>query len=94
MSEKQDTPLNNHGNITRKTWQEFRDTVLFLMMNSFLHIFGWTIVVQLEDGEIIDVYPARTKFRGFTEKSMDFSYFQITKYMKDNAKDLYKNWEQ
>ena len=63
------------------------------MMNSFLHIFGWAIVTSIEDGEIKEVYLARTKFRGFPEKSTETAYLNITKYMKDNAKDLYDEFE-
>ena len=77
--------------VTRKTWNEFRETGLFLLVNQFLHIFGWTLVVEIaEDGEVTECYPARTKFRGFGEKSISAAYQKVSKYMVDNAAELYE----
>lgn len=77
--------------VTRKTWNEFRETGLFLLVNQFLHIFGWTLVVEVaEDGEVTECYPARTKFRGFGEKSISAAYQRVSKYMADNATELYE----
>jgi hypothetical protein len=59
-------------------------------MNSILHTFGWAIVVSFnEDGEINEAYPARCKFRGFTEEINDSGYEKIGKYLKDNGKEIY-----
>ena len=76
--------------ITRKSWAEFRATGLLLIINQFLHIFGWAIVVEVEkeNGEIVNCYPARCKFRGFDEKSTEQAYKEISKYMDDNSEDL------
>ena len=41
-----------------------------------------------EDGEIINVFPARVKFRGFNEESNTNGYIKISKYMKENADEL------
>lgn len=77
--------------VTRKTWNEFRETGLFLLVNQFLHIFGWTLVVEVaEDEEVTECYPARTKFRGFGENSISAAYQRISKYMADNAAELYE----
>ena len=77
--------------ITKKTWNEFRETGLFLLVNQFLHIFGWALVIEAtEDGEVIDCYPARTKFRGFGEESVSEAYQKVSKYMADNAAELYE----
>lgn len=52
--------------VEKKGWKEFRDTGLLWFINSILHLFGWAIVIAInEDGEITDAYPARVKFRGF-----------------------------
>ena len=50
-----------------------------------LHTFGWAIVVEEESGRIIDVYPARVKYRGFTEKCNEEGYIRVSQYIKDNA---------
>ena len=76
--------------ITEKTWEEFRETGLLLIINQILHIFGWAIAFEFKDGEIISVYPARVKYRGFSEESTDKGYTDISKYMVDNAKELLK----
>ena len=81
--------------ITKKSWKEFRETGLFWLMNTTLHTFGWSIVVDLdEDGEVKEVYPARVKFRGFSEISNEIGYKKVSKYMKENADELFKEIEE
>ena len=74
--------------IKKKTWKEFRDTGLLWWINMILHTFGWTIVYEIDDGEITNVYPARTKFRGFSESSITKGFINVTNYMKNNIDDL------
>lgn len=77
--------------VNKKTWQEFRNTGLFWWINMILHTFGWAIVMDIEeDGTITNVYPARIKFRGFDLESNDEGYRKVSKYMTDNAKELWK----
>jgi len=72
-----------------KTWQNFRDSGLFWWINMMLHTFGWAIVVEVEkDGSISKAYPARVKFRGFSEADNTEGYKKISKYLVENAKDL------
>ena len=74
--------------IKEKTWEEFRKTGLLLFVNQILHIFGWAIVCEIDNGITIKVYPARVKFRGFSENSTKIAYEEITKYMVDNDEEL------
>ena len=74
--------------IKKKTWKEFKDTGLLWWINMILHTFGWVIVYEINDGEIIEVYPARTKFRGFSESSTTKGFINVTNYMKNNIDDL------
>ena len=74
--------------VTEKSWEEFRETGLFFFINSFLHIFGWAMVMAIDNGKILRVYPARVKFRGFDEKSTEKAYLQITEYMNNNSSVL------
>jgi len=75
--------------VQRKEWSEFRETGLFLLMNQFLHIFGWAIVVEISfDGKVKASYPARVRFRGFDEKSSSAAYCKVAEYMVTNAKAL------
>lgn len=74
--------------VTEKTWDEFRNVGFFVFINSFLHIFGWAIVMEIDNEKISRVYPARVKFRGFNEKSTEKAYLQITEYMNKNSSIL------
>lgn len=77
--------------ITKKSWNEFRDSGLLFITNQFLHIFGYALVYSFNDnGEIEEVYPARVKFRGFGDKQIEEGYQKISKYMMDNAVELEK----
>lgn len=76
--------------VTPKNWNEFRKTGLALIINQFLHIFGWAIVFEVneETGEVTSCYPARVKFRGFDERTTEEAYRNVSQYMEDNAKEL------
>lgn len=79
--------------VGRKTWEEFRDSKLLWFMNTILHTFGWAIVVESDGGVITDVYPARVKFRGFSEKINTEGYIGLSKYIKENCEELLKEAE-
>lgn len=69
------------GNKT-KNWKEFRETGLFLFVNSFLHIFGWQINLVIDnEGKVSSVYPDRTANCGFSEESMERAYLRIKKHI-------------
>ena len=78
--------------VNRKTWDEFRQAGLLWFINSILHVFGWAIVIELEEGsdKVTNVYPARVRFRGFSEKSIQEGFIKVHKYMMDNSGELYK----
>lgn len=79
--------------IKKKEWSEFRKTGLLVFVNSFLHIFGWCIVLEIDEDQIIDVYPARTGFRGFDTDTTSKSYISLSNYIKDNIDDIVKEAE-
>lgn len=74
--------------VCRKTWEEFRETGLLFFINQILHVFGWAITVDIVDNEIKDAYPARVKFRGFDNKTVDQGYTKVTRFLKDNIDEL------
>ena len=74
--------------VTKKTWQEFRDTGLFWWINSILHTFGWAICVEFKDGIITNSFPARVKFRGFDEKNNTAGYIRVAEYIKQHADEI------
>lgn len=67
--------------IEKKTWEEFRETGLLWLINTTLHVFGWCIVYETKTGE---AYPARTKFRGFSNESDTKGYRMVSAYLQEN----------
>jgi uncharacterized protein YfbU (UPF0304 family) len=75
--------------VNKKSWKEFRETGLLWFINTILHMFGWAIVVNINDkNEIIETYPARVKFRGFDENSNTEGYIKVTKFLNENIKEI------
>jgi len=69
--------------VKEKSWTEFRDTGLVVFINQLLHIFGWAIVFEMNDnGDINRVFPARVKFRGFSQ--------DITLWLKSQEGNLFE----
>lgn len=66
----------------KKSWSEFRETGLFHFVNSFLHLFGWAIVLCENDDGSTEVYPARTDYRGFPQESNDRAYSRVTEFLR------------
>lgn len=78
-------------NIDKKSWEEFRSSGILWFVNRLIHVLGWSIVFEFdENGKVVNVYPARTKYRGFTEEQEDTGFVQITKYMAENCEELEK----
>lgn len=76
--------------IKRKTWKEFKSSGLLWWINMVLHTFGWAIVLEIVDGEVEDVYPARVKYRGFDEKNNTVGYQKVSMFMKNESDQLLK----
>lgn len=77
-------------NLEQRTWDEFRQTGLFMFVNTILHAFGWALTVSVEDGKVIECYPSRTKFRGFGVEDTDEMHLKIADYLAENSKDFPK----
>lgn len=75
--------------VKRKSWKEFKDNGLLWWINTILHTFGWAIVFDVEeDGTISEVYPARVKFRGFSEDVNTEGYKKVSKYLVGEVTEL------
>ena len=83
-----DTSVPDEWLPVEKSWDEFRKTGLFLLTNQFLHIFGWALTCERNNGHE-RVYPARVRYRGFAEDSQTRAYEKVQKYMVENAKTIY-----
>lgn len=76
--------------IDKKTWEEFRDSGMLFVANTILHFFGWAIVVKIEDGHLVEVNPARVKYRGFSEEVTKTCHKKVAKYLLENISELYE----
>ena len=79
--------------IEKKTWDEFRNLGLLWFVNRTLHLLGWAICVEFNDKskkEIINVYPARCKFRGFSSDIETKGFINVSKYLKENIDEIAK----
>jgi hypothetical protein len=77
--------------VKRRTWYQFRKIGLLWWVNRILHMFGWAIVFQYDNknkGALVDVYPARVKYRGFTEKLETKGFKNVSRYLKKNIVKL------
>jgi hypothetical protein len=76
--------------VERKTWEEFRAAGLLWWANRILHLFGWAIVVLVEDatGKVIDAYPARVRFRDFDRASEEEGFAALTNHLAESAGQL------
>ena len=77
--------------LDRKTWNDFLDTGLLWFVNRLLHVFGWVIVIKVDyaNGEILECWPARTKFRGFDQDTEERNFEKVAHYLKDTSAILY-----
>ena len=80
--------------ITKRTWQEFKDTGMLWWTNRFLQLFGWAIVVQVDDetNKVIEekTYAARSKFRGMSPDMDAEGFEKVTAYLQENIDELSK----
>ena len=74
----------------RKTWEEFAKSGLLWFINTSLHVFGWAIVIDRDKqtGHIVDVYPAKVGWRGFTTESNTRGYERVTQHLHENIHEL------
>lgn len=79
--------------VKETTVQEFRDTGLLLYINQILHVFGWSIGVNISDDGTQQLIPLRTKFRGFDNQTTTRNYEKIASWIRKNGEELYNEAE-
>ena len=79
--------------VQKKSWKEFRDSGFLWWINMILHTFGWAICVDVDNGEIVNAYPARVKYRGFDVKNNTAGYIKVSKFMNENEDVLLEESE-
>lgn len=75
--------------VTKKSWDEFRESGLLWWINMILHTFGWAITVDVDkEGKVTGAAPARVKYRGFDEKHNEEGYVKTTNFLKEHVDEL------
>lgn len=76
--------------IEQKTWREFQNAGMLFLCNNLLMAFGWSLVFNLDKatGMIMSCYPARVKFRGFSNDVTVKGYKLLGNYISENAEAL------
>lgn len=82
----------SHDMVQEISWEDFRDSGMLWWMNQQLHTFGLAIVVELDpvDDSVISTYPARVKFRGFSDELNSDGYIKVSEYMSKMHEQLVK----
>ena len=73
--------------LERRSWTEFKEAGLVWWVNRTLHLFGWCIVFEFDEGDFT-VYPARTDRRGFPSDTEARGFRKLTRHLRDNAHRL------
>lgn len=75
--------------IEKKTWKEFKDSKLLWWVNRSLHLFGWSIVLEVDnDRNITAAYPAKVTFRGFSQETESKNFIELSNYLKENIDEI------
>lgn len=72
------------------SWEFFWNTGITTIINSVITAFGFGLCAQRDsEGKVVNVYPARTNFRGLTEASTSIGLEHFGRFLAENAKLLY-----
>lgn len=77
-------------NLKESSWRSFLDSGMLWWANRILQPMGWVIVV-VEDEDtntITEVYPARTRYRGFSRDLDEEGFTRVSRWMKNTGAEL------
>lgn len=85
--------IEENKEVKRINWSDFRAGGFLFHINQILHPYGLAIVINVDEtnNEIVDVYPARCKFRGFSSEVNTQEYKKINEYLKNNIDEIIKD---
>lgn len=82
--------MNDNNQIIEQSWDEFKNSRLLWWVNRVLHLFGWAIVMEMDKGKVTRVYPAKVKFRGFSQEVEERNFKELTEYLAQNIGEIAK----
>lgn len=68
--------------IEKRSWEEFHQTRLLWWINRTLRLFGWSIVLVVQDEKVVDVYPAKTNATSFPEDFEKTAFKELQEYIR------------
>jgi len=77
--------------VAEEQWDEFRKTGLMWWINRQLHLFGWSLVVEVDPNDpkkTLRAFPARTQFRGFIPEAEERGFKALTAYLESSIDEL------
>ncbi len=71
--------------VKKRTWKEFREAGLLWWINRQLHLFGWALVVEVDEdtGEVTKCYPANVDFKGFSRESEENGFKKLEEHIRN-----------
>ena len=84
-------PPGDGESLPEQPWDAFREAGLMWFVNRLLHLFGWALVAEVNPDEptkTINVYPARTTFRGFCADAESRGFKALTAHLDENMPEL------
>lgn len=92
LSYRESNELSNNVYVDEVSWQKFRDMGMLWWTNRILHLFGYALIVEVDkNNKAIRVYPARCKFRGFTEELETAGFKKLTTALNELMPELLKD---
>lgn len=77
-------PLPPDEDTRRESWESFRAAGMLWMANRILHVFGWAIVVEIDDAtdRILGAHPRRATWRGFCPEAEERGFISVSRFMR------------
>ena len=83
--------VSSENNLELSAWAKFHSSGMVWFVNRVLQVFGWAIHIKVDDSNrVIGAYPAKVKCAGFSEEKDKAELGKISKYLSDNANELYE----
>lgn len=74
-----------------KAWESFKNAGLLWFTNRTLHLFGYAIVFNYDNGKLVSVSPEFVDYVGFSRESEERGYLSLRGYMAAASQILLEN---
>lgn len=74
-----------------KAWESFKNAGLLWFINRTLHLFGYAIVYDYDNGKLVSVTPQFVDYVGFSREAEERGYLSLRGYMSAVSETLLEN---